>query len=121
MREENVITIMEPKSPSIPRSKSDLENLNAGDLVRVTHSKPYRNWDTYEGVIDGKDAFILQDGRDATIINSFRVSRINLKFDGYFGVVMPETGVEMIQYLEGDKNYESRRGMLIANKHWRKE
>ena len=114
----NVIMVEGPSS-KIPRSESELAQLALGSVVRVTHAFPYRNWDVYEGVVNGKDAFMLQDARDPAKINSFRCKRNELIFCSHYGILMPRIHTSMVQYTPEDSFYDSKKQMLIDARHWR--
>ena len=113
------IIIVEPKSKLIPRSQSDLENLEEGSIVRVTHKKPYRNWDIYEGIFDGEAAFMLQSSTNPGEINSFRVRLDKIEFDSIYGAVLPEAGVTMTTYSPEDSWYQDKKGLFIKAGDWR--
>ena len=107
------------ESSAVPSSESELCEMTIGNLARVTHIKPYRNLEVYEGEIDGKYSFMFQDSQDPIRINSFRIAKEKIKFDPYYGAFLKEKDTEFVQYKPEDKEYETKKQILIKARDWR--
>jgi hypothetical protein len=117
------ILVVDPVTNEIPRNKADLDSLTRGSFVRVTHKRPYRNWEVYEGLVDGKYSFIHQHPKNKSIITCTRVRAEDLVFEpqqsgrGY-GLIL-ECPVEALMYTPGHERYEMAKQMLEEAKDWR--
>ncbi len=117
------ILVTDPITNKIPQSKADLDSLARGSFVRVTHKKPYRNWEVYEGLVSGKYSFIHQHPKNQLIINCTRVKAEELVFEtqqsgrGY-GLIL-ECPVEALMYTPEHERYEQAKQMLVDAKNWR--
>jgi hypothetical protein len=81
------------KTRSVER-EADLARISPGESVKVSLDYGEGTWMTYEGIIDGKDAFMTQgiDEGERRTINSWRSERKYLQF----GSMRPVGGIGRI-------------------------
>jgi hypothetical protein len=114
--------------PRVVTKKTDLEGLIPGDTFQMSFFYEDRmgQFVTYEGVIDGKVAVMIQDGQDMRRIVSIRISPDNMCFteEKYKGraeilVLKVEEG-DCIHYDPSHPDYEKKKQLFQATFRWQK-
>jgi hypothetical protein len=101
----------------IPRNSEELEKLVVGDKVKLSYNYPYTDFLIYEGRINRKYAFMLQDKEKTRKIKSYRIEKKDIKFD-YQGIILPENSFDVSYYSSRDSQYKDKKRELINSRLW---
>jgi len=112
--DEETIKQGKTKMAAMPKSKDELSDLVGEDLLFKTDLGSF--FAVYEGIIDGKYAFMIQDPEPTPKILSYRALEEHLIFDK--AVILDGSKTELVVYEPDDPKYEDKKRLLEKNDGW---
>jgi hypothetical protein len=97
-----------------PKNKDELSNLIGEEVIVRNDTESF--FAVYEGSIEGKHAFMIQDPESTPKILSYRTLEEHLRFERE--IVLDNSKTELGVYEPGNPEYEDKKGLLEKNDLW---